>query len=553
MGFSMPSRGKNHIRPSNPDKLAKTLKNVENISDKLGKGKRGEALGNAIEALLDSYKKVKHGNTILSLATHLKDAIVHDGERHIAVSSESKSKDLCNIYRTEIHIGKGHNRKINSYLNGPTYEVFEKVILKTSSDFLESKKRKDLKSICGANQRNFTFFDSDSFLCIADIKEMTSYNDKHYQTLKKQYREMIDNLDLSEVAESLVDEKSKPVVGEFVKKFNGKEIKKKYVKYYAGLLSTRQKIKIINRMPVYNLSIIIHLVRFNSYSEPNCVSSIDDLMREITNVSRPGQNLFLERLSPENVKKVTKSANSNLQQQIVTTLNVNLTGLESFKQHCTVLNSWKRELESGDQWNITLNHNFKNGVYLNKLYEINQHVHKNAPLTDFFVLETYGDQRAGLFRKEDAESFFNVYSPCMFQYDYELSYKHLSESTTQDEIVCYQTASKNREFEDETYGSHWYPDRQQELNVNFEDIDIDNNNTKSKFKLEMNANILENQNSDRFENFMKKIAKIDPEAANTMSEDDRQFIGKETLDEEKEDQETGLRGSNPPYEEDEHR
>ena len=83
-----------------------------------------------------------------------------------------------------------------------------------------------------------------------------------------------------------------------------------------------------------------------------------------------------------------------------------------------------------------------------------------------------------------------------------------------------------KEFEDESIGLEFYPNREMKFNVDFNNISIGEEKTKKEtnYKLELNSSILDNQQMSNFESLLKKIEKIDLDTASTITEDDIPFM-----------------------------
>jgi hypothetical protein len=311
-------------------------------------------------------------------------------------------------------------------------------------------------------------------------------------------------------------------------------------------------------MPVYDLNVIIHLVKFRNFDSK--VTTVKELVKDLkASTAESARNKrYLERIKTKDIKQEIepdKSVEFDFSRQLVTSLNLSITKLESFKKNCILVNSWKRKLPTGGHWYFTINEKFKDGVYLNKFHElIEDKIDLDTPINSFLLIEYYGDNKASVFRKADKETISSVYSPCYIGYEMNVSLTHVADINKPDEILCYSKLKKTDEFEDENLAMDFYPTREEKFNVNFEDIIIGEEQTKkdAKFKLELNSSILENQTMSKFDAIIQRITKADPEAAESITPDDLSFMSNlGDLDDER-GKKDNLRGSKPPYDEDQH-
>jgi hypothetical protein len=198
-------------------------------------------------------------------------------------------------------------------------------------------------------------------------------------------------------------------------------------------------------------------------------------------------------------------------------------------------------MPSGAHWYIKIKKKFRDGIYLNRLQELKTNkVSLDLPINHFLVVEFYGHNRASIFRNSDNQTISSLYSPCILNFEYKMQITHLSNGKESDELLCYTKIKKTKEFEDESIGVDFYPKREGKFNIDIEDIMIGEDKGKKNphFKLELNSFILENQQISQFESILKRMVKIEPEIASTMSKDDIPFMKKENLRKPKEDDET---------------
>jgi hypothetical protein len=535
---------------SNPDQMRKALNKLTGSFGEIFKGENLEKINSLMETLVAGNSKIKIGHLITKLAEHAIDAIVHDGNESVTIShsNESIRNSEISIERTNVYIGRKHNNRIKTHLNGPTYEKFIKSVISTQRDCLQSNRRKQLYSKSGVNQRGFTFLEKDTFLTFKDIEQLANYK-SHKSKITVQMQEILMKQKDPEIFQELSGSLKNLVTRADEKPEN---------KYYSALLSTKSELKLMNRMPVYDLNVIIHLVKFRNFDSK--VTTVKELVKDLkASTAESARNKrYLERIKTKDIKQEIepdKSVEFDFSRQLVTSLNLSITKLESFKKNCILVNSWKRKLPTGGHWYFTINEKFKDGVYLNKFHElIEDKIDLDTPINSFLLIEYYGDNKASVFRKADKETISSVYSPCYIGYEMNVSLTHVADINKPDEILCYSKLKKTDEFEDENLAMDFYPTREEKFNVNFEDIIIGEEQTKkdAKFKLELNSSILENQTMSKFDAIIQRITKADPEAAESITPDDLSFMSNlGDLDDER-GKKDNLRGSKPPYDEDQH-
>jgi hypothetical protein len=504
-----------------PDKLNKVR---EALNKATGNILSGENLDKIYQFLLTAGKSnssFKIGHLIAGIAEHTLNSLVHDESQHVAIThyNEKQSNSEIQIHRTHVYIGEKHNSKIQSYLNGPVHEAFEKRIIDSQCDWLDTKNRKELQVTTGVNQRGYAILDKNTFLTLKDVLELTNHKE-HKASIDAQL-----NYFLLTTGENKIPKEIKDTL---LKNLKTRESEKAFLNFYSALLSTKTEIKIMNRMPVYDANITVHLVKLRQLDGD--VRTIEALVNDVTKV--PDKEC-LERINPKDLFGIDvpdkNSTSIHFARKLYTNLKVNLTKLQSFKKNFIVVRSWRRKVPTGGHWYITINEKFRNGIHLNRLNELRSETERapnDLPINHFLIIEYYGDNRASVFRNADNETISSVYSPCILNFEYKLDIKHLSHTKDPDEILCYKRVKKIKEFEDESIGLEFYPNRETKFNVDFNNITIGEEKTKKEanYKLELNSSILENQQMSNFESLLNKLKQIDPDTASTITEDDIPFM-----------------------------
>ncbi len=220
----------------------------------------------------------------------------------------------------------------------------------------------------------------------------------------------------------------------------------------------------MNRMPVYDLNIIVHLVKFRNFDSK--ITTVKELIKDLkaSTAEEIRNKRYLDRIKQKDIKQELESEEFKFSRQLITSLNVNITNLESFQKNCILVNSWRRTISSGGHWYITINEKFQDGIYLNKFHElVEDKIDMDTPMNSFLLIEYFGDNRASVFREADEQTISSVYSPCYISYEMKLNITHVSNIKSPDEILCYSKLKKTDEFEDESLQMDFYPTREEKF------------------------------------------------------------------------------------------
>jgi hypothetical protein len=503
-----------------------------------------------IDALTKSSNSFSFGNLFLTAASTMIDGILHEGTDNIPLIHENESSvvgETTNFY-TYIVMGSKPNKKLLAFKNGPTCNTLKKDVFNTKEDFLDTGNKRRLYSKAGANQRNITFFSLKTYLTLGDLKILCDYDEKMRMLTEENYRvkdsqmikerikktESIDIKDIKDKENS--EENSEKTIDIKKLKLSQRRKKLRPIKHYSGLLSQVSVLTIHNEMPVYDVKVRLHLVKFHDASLIVETRRLIELL-----VGEEGVIMWGDTLPEISIKE--RSKGDNFSHQLVTTLDINVTRLEAFRRRCKVVKSWTRTIPSGGWWQFTLDEQFKNGIYVNRLHHLSRTgIDSDAPASYFLIAEYIGDPRAIVTRIKDQESFHRVRSPLHVAYDFKMDIVHLSKNSESDQILSYQQIQDNHEFLDETLVNDFYPEREEYLNINYNNIVIDKSKAGAEFKLELKSSILETQESNRFEKYIKIISdmgkEVTKEVFKNFTEDDIPFMG-----DSKDEASKGLRGS----------
>jgi hypothetical protein len=118
----------------------------------------------------------------------------------------------------------------------------------------------------------------------------------------------------------------------------------------------------------------------------------------------------------------------------------------------------------------------------------------------------------------------------------DFEYKYLAQPENPDEIAVFSRSSNDKQFENQETGAFYYPDRQESLNIDFDDIDLfgAEENKNAKFQLRDSIIKIETQDQDNISSALQDaldyILKKDPNQ--TLTKDEIEFISTDNSDDE---------------------
>lgn len=498
------------------------------------------------KCIFDSKNQYRIGNIFLTVAEAAVNSLVNAPGKDVPIvhynsSNNSLDNTQTEYFKTVVRIGKSYNSKIKAYLNGPTYEKFTKKICNTKEDYLETVYKKQLMSSSGVNQRNYTFLDCDCFLSIGDVLNFINYDEEVYPKLDTMYKGLIEIIKQNATNTTKVDETVETLLkmgnrmkARALKRPEEANVNNKMIRHFAAILNQKLNLKIYSRIPVYDTHAIIRLVRFknvDSKESPNLDTLLQNLIWEEN--YKFNQN-WGEKIHAKSIKKqIEPKLDARFSKQLHTTLDVDLAHLESFTNACEIVKTWYRRMPAGATWDFEIKERFKNGIYLNKIYELIGKDNKNnfldTPVSYFIMIEFYGDNRASVRRNSDGETFESIYSPIEIGYDFQFQIEHLAHTSSQDEILNYEKTTKLKEFDDLKLGLQYYPRRQERLNIDDTNVKIGDKNPDGQFTLLFTKSILENQQLSILEELQKNLS--GDKKAFRINEDDIPYMDNSTLNE----------------------
>lgn len=499
--------------------LKKTEKSIKNLKGKkVSEGKVLKTLTEYGKKLLLSNKEVAIGQIFLTAIETVQDMLLHNNETSTLIHyNDNEIGKEISKQSTYAYIGEDYSSHIKSFLSGPLHNKFYKLLFSTQQDAMEGPYRQDLKAEIGVNQRGTVFLDSQTFLSLADLKELCNFETAKTKILKEISEKKFTKLDLENEEKNLkitLSSKAKRVRDD-----------RKRIERRSALLETKSILKIFNRLPAYETHVTIHLACFRT-NGCDKTHTIEKLVNSLC----PQSKSVLEKLTETQLKKRFKSSTIPFSDRLVTELGSRPIKLECFKDNCKILKSWERTIPSNGEWKFTLEERHKNGVYLNKLLEFEKlKVDNNMPSSFFLIIEHYGSDKASVRRLSDNELISSVYSPSKLAFEYELWISHISKNNDEglDDIMEYTTIKKSTEFNDESLTDAFYPNREMKFNINMEDILIleeKESKPNAKFKLEMSNSLLESNSMDQMDTFKKILTNtLGKDTADNFTRDDLKF------------------------------
>jgi hypothetical protein len=532
------------IRRAHEPKIAKSLEDILKSKGNFNSSENLEKYNKFIKTLLKSDNNFLVQDVFLSIASTMLDSVLNNSSKGLPIAHQNMMIPNTENHITKVIIGETPNRKLRAIINGPKHQVFDKLLVETKSDFLASEPKKTLTSYSGVNQRNFTFFGESTYLSVKDTCILTNYEEKRNIVDKEFERVKKINTEITEASKSKSPNQVKRL------KHNKKNLRVQ--KFYAAILSQKRVLTFFNQMPIYDVTVKLHLVRFIDLHYIEAIDKLIETMKQ--------GDAWADGIPLESIKQGPEP--SSFSHQLVTTMDVDLEEIECFHRRCKIVKTWSRTLKSGASWQFELEERFRNGVYINKLHLVNGETFNplvnggiNGPIGYFYIAEYIGDKRATVKRLKDNANFTRVYSPVKIGYDFRMSVKHVAKSNDPDDIAWYQTIKDDKEFLDESLRNDFYPEREEYLNINFDNINLgDDINKKAEFKLELSPSITQADDFSKLEKIVKTVTTAANKFTASFTDDDKPFL--DSLKETKgynntETQSGGLRGSgNQSYVED---
>lgn len=501
-----------------------------------------DILNGAMETLLKSNSSFKTGSLIAGIVDHTLNSLVNNDKEKLTIGHTHQTSNNLDrkIFRTKAYMGSKPNKELRAFANAPFYKKKNVKTRDSKRDWLvETAYRNELKIKCGVNERGTAFLNEETFLSVSDVLTLSNYDKGYVKKVKESLKAKLTKFGTDILKEKAKDMGLDEVMNEVedILEDGGKKLfadtsSAGYTKHFTGILGTTCRLKLENTMPVYDANVAVHVVRLkNTDSKLNTVEKIArNLVVNKTKTSSP----YLERITEEELYKhdFDEEKKMRIINKMTTDLQVKPTKLESFKENCIAVKSWRRKLNSGDMWYIDIYEQFRDGIYLNQLEELRtkKTFDDDMPVSYFLMIEFFGSNKAAVFRKRDEQTISSIYSPCLISCELVYEIDFICKTDDKNVPICYERTKETQMFEDSEFLEQaFYPERTEKFHIDFDNITIGDNakakDKKQQYRLELSPSILENQNMSMLESLVSKISKVDPDLANDLTEDDLPFLG----------------------------
>jgi hypothetical protein len=514
--------GKN--QESNHLKAHDVLDNITKIFGKAGL-KSGEHLAiKLIEAGITSITNSNDKTTILT------------GSQIIEGIGENKST----IYKTNFHCGQPTTKKVKRQANTPLATINKKVLATDLKDYQSHRKRLQLNSKSGFNQKTYCFLMEDTFLTVKNLVKLF--------------------------------DKDKRIKENILKNVNG------FRNVYGCIYKTELNVKIISSMDYYSTYIKIHLIKINDIHDnprkllteiTNNITStklkkdtkknkkklrgvVDEVIDEAKNIAKNiGKEEADKLIDKSNLPKETKQTMKTMIQEngthrakisdlgkipedeqysdppvtdkrnkfscsFCTSTKTKLTDSVLFKDRAKIIHTWGHIMSPGSIWDFNITQHFGKGIFLNYLYDIEK-INEEYPAGYFLVVEHMGDKRATVIRKKDNDKF-DGNGPSELRYSFENKITYIGiendDSDFEDDAVpcVYKVKRREEDFiENSEFSKIFTPDRESTFNVDFDDIQLLKHQTKEEtenrnYYLEYNSSVM--PSPSMLENIKQKYSNL---------------------------------------------
>ena len=326
------------------------------------------------------------------------------------------------VHTTTLNIGKPTTKRL---LNKSSQFVVAKKLIKDSNrDYKTVSKRSSLTASYGFNQRLYSFKLQDLYTTVKDMRVL--YNSK-WQNYQKNFADKGIN---------------KTLYGDFLSEYLKLTIKSESDHY-----STIVKIHLVK---IHDTDIDLNMVAKRCF--PNGKSNIIDAL-------------------PTDMRYSKLKKNSNFNCIGLTDLACTLNKSTYFKSNCTIVKTFKRTLGPSDIWKFNYNLNYGPGIILNDLFQTKN---DNHPIAYAIVVDVQGDPRASITDSNGLN--YDGTSPGRVNFSFERSIRLIKEqdwSNTGEIFTVSQFEDQSMEFENEELSQYFTSDREEKMNINFQDINIE--------------------------------------------------------------------------------
>lgn len=325
------------------------------------------------------------------------------------------------IHRTSLHVGKPTTKRLKS--KASQLVLSEKLIKDSNRDYKTVKKRSSLTSTFGFNQRLHSFLLEDLYTTVEDMRILYKNKWKDYQ-----------------------------------KNFADKGINKTL---YGDFLSESLKLTVKSESDHYSTLVKIHLIKIHD-------TDIDTHM--VAKACFPTSKTNIIDALPTDMRygKLTKNGKFNC--TALTDLKCTLNKSTYFKSNCTIAKTFQRVLGPSDVWKFNYDLEYGPGIILNELFQTKNEKH---PIGYAFVVDIQGDPRASITDRNGLN--YDGTSPGRVNFSFERTIRLIKEqdwSNSGELFTVSQFEDQSNEFENEEFSQYFNSDREEKMNISFEDINI---------------------------------------------------------------------------------
>ena len=340
-------------------------------------------------------------------------------------------------YRTTCEIGSNPGQGLKKKSNGSNTRVRRPIMRDSLRDYQSTEIQKELRINTGFNQKRFTVPSGDTVFNCEDFTKIFDAS-----AAEKQIR---------------INEKG-------------------ITKVYGALHWTSQQYKFINLNDHYSTSILIRVVRFKNDGD-----DIKSLVRDITSNQLHSPEKTQDKI-PLELQITDPFANASpisgkIKYEFLTHMEASIEGCEEFRRRIEILETYKRVLTPGSKWDFKLLQKFKHGIRINECFN-NVKCNRSESIPGaFIIIEMIGDRR-GMIENVKTGGYIPGYSPAEIMFNFETKIKYISADVTDETLIdkgiIFTQKRGEDEFEEDEMLEHFHENRDQRMNVNFENIDNKN-------------------------------------------------------------------------------
>ena len=201
-------------------------------------------------------------------------------------------------------------------------------------------------------------------------------------------------------------------------------------------------------------------------------------------------------------------------------LNCTLNKSSYFKSNCTIVKTFQRTLGPSDTWKFNYTLKYGPGIILNEIFQDKDAYH---PIAYAFVIDLQGDPRASVTDENGLN--YDGSSPGRVNFSFERRITLIKEQdwdNSGEVFTVSQFEDQSNDFENEELIDYFTHDREERMNINFEDINIIRGTTQEniKYNLRYSEGKIPTYSSAQYVNLVD-IEPLDP-SNSTKTKDNQQ-------------------------------